>query len=39
MLPGTTDVWAVGASSNFGIDPEFDLLEVPQTLVLFTPAG
>jgi hypothetical protein len=38
-LPGTTDVWTVGAYSNFGIDPEFDLLEVPQTLVLFTPAG
>jgi hypothetical protein len=39
MLPGTTDVWAVGADSNFGIDPETDLLQVPQTLVLFTPAG
>jgi hypothetical protein len=39
MLPGTTDVWVVGADSNFGIDPESDALEVPQTLVLFTPAG
>jgi hypothetical protein len=38
-LPGTTDVWTVGADSNFGIDPESDLLQVPQTLVLFTPAG
>jgi hypothetical protein len=38
-LPGTTDVWTVGGFSNFGIDPESGLLQVPQTLVLFTPAG
>lgn len=38
-LPGTTNVWVVGASSTFGIDPEDGFLQVPQTLVLFSPIG
>jgi hypothetical protein len=38
-LPGTTDVWNVGAWSSFGIDFEDGFLQVPQTLVLFSPLG
>src|SRR3954454_18833012 len=38
-LPRTTDVWSVGASSTFGIDFEDGFLQVPQTLVLFSPIG
>ena len=38
-LPGTTDVWSVGASSTFGIDFENGFLQVPHTLVLFSPIG
>lgn len=38
-LPGSGDVWVVGASSKFGIDPETGLLQVPLTLVLFSPIG
>lgn len=38
-LPGSGDVWVVGASSRFGIDPETGFLQVPLTLVLFAPIG
>ena len=38
-LPRTKRVWAVGASSNPGVDPETGLLQTPLTLVLFTPIG
>lgn len=33
----SNDVWSVGAFSSNGIDPEFGFLQVPQTLVLFSP--
>lgn len=38
-LPGSADVWVVGGSSRFGIDFEDGFLQVPQTLVLFSPIG
>jgi hypothetical protein len=38
-LPGTTDVWSVGAASRFGIDFEDGFLQLPRTLVLFSPIG
>jgi hypothetical protein len=38
-IPASRTVWAVGAFSNFGDDPEFGLLEVPQTFVLVAPQG
>jgi len=38
-LPGTGNVWVVGASSQNGIDIETGLLQTPITLVLFTPIG
>jgi len=38
-LPGSTNVWVVGGSSTFGIDPEDGFLQVPKTLVLFSPIG
>jgi hypothetical protein len=38
-LPGSGNVWIVGASSRFGVDPETGLLQVPQTLVAFSPIG
>ena len=38
-LPGTTDVWVVGASSIPGIDFETGFLQLPKTLVLFSPIG
>ena len=34
-LPGTTDVWAAGATTVDGIDPESGFLQVPITLMLF----
>ena len=34
-LPGTTNVWAAGALSRNGTDPETGFLEVPRTLLLF----
>ena len=34
-LPGTKNVWAAGASSQNGTDPETGLLEVPLTLLVF----
>jgi hypothetical protein len=37
--PGAPNVWTVGASSTFGIDFEDGFLQVPQTLVLFSPIG
>lgn len=39
VLPGTSDVWSVGGASRFGIDPESGFLQVPKTLVLFSPIG
>jgi hypothetical protein len=38
-LPGTTNVWSVGGFSRFGIDFESGFLQVPRTLVLFSPIG
>jgi hypothetical protein len=38
-LPGTGNVWGVGAFAQNGTDPETGFLIVPQTLVLFTPIG
>ncbi|MFN7997625.1 MAG: hypothetical protein U0Q18_28665 [Bryobacteraceae bacterium] len=38
-LPNSTNVWAVGASAPFGVQVETGLLQVPLTLVLFTPVG
>jgi len=39
VLPGTTNTWSVGASSKPGIDPETGFLQLPLTLVLFSPIG
>ncbi|HKS76917.1 MAG TPA: hypothetical protein VJQ82_27155 [Terriglobales bacterium] len=39
VLPGTTNVWSVGASSKPGLDPETGFLQLPLTLVLFSPIG
>jgi hypothetical protein len=36
-VPGTSNLWLVGAFSTNGDDPETGLLIVPQTYVLFTP--
>jgi hypothetical protein len=33
-LPGTSDVWMVGAYSDVGVDPETGFLQLPKTLVL-----
>jgi hypothetical protein len=38
-LPGTTDVWSVGGASRVGIDFENGFLQLPKTLVLFSPIG
>ena len=38
-LPGTTNVWSVGAWAPNGTDPETGLLIVPRSLVLFSPIG
>jgi hypothetical protein len=38
-LPGTTNVWGVGAWAPNGTDPETGLLIVPKSLVLFSPIG
>ena len=38
-LPNSNDVWTVGGSAKFGVDAETGLLQVPRTLVLFTPIG
>jgi hypothetical protein len=38
-LPGSNSVWTVGASSKNGADLESGLLQLPRTLVLFTPIG
>lgn len=38
-LPGTTNVWSVGGASRLGTDPGTGFLQVPQTLVLFSPIG
>jgi hypothetical protein len=38
-LPGTQNVWGVGAFSTDGTDPETGLLNVPKTLVIFSPIG
>jgi hypothetical protein len=35
-LPGSSDVWAVGAYSIPGVDPETGFLQVPKNLVLFS---
>jgi hypothetical protein len=36
-LPGTTDLWSVGAFAPNGIDPESGFLQLPKTMVLFSP--
>ena len=38
-LPGTGNVWSVGAAAQNGTDPETGFLIIPKTLVLFTPIG
>jgi hypothetical protein len=38
-LPGISEVWAVGAYSDPGIDFETGLLQLPKTLVLFAQNG
>ena len=38
-LPNTRRVWSVGASSNAGVDPESGLLQLPLTLVEFSPVA
>jgi hypothetical protein len=38
-LPNTQNVWIGGAFSLVGIDPEFGLLQIPKSLVMFTPIG
>jgi hypothetical protein len=38
-LPGTTNVWSVGGFSRQGIDFEDGFLQLPKTLVLFSPIG
>jgi hypothetical protein len=38
-LPGSSDVWAVGADSLPGLDFESGFLQVPRTLVLFSSGG
>jgi len=38
-LPGNSDLWAVGAYSEPGIDFETGLLQLPKTLVLFSGNG
>jgi hypothetical protein len=38
-LPNTQNVWVGGAFSLVGIDPEFGFLQIPKTLVLFSPIG
>jgi len=38
-LPKTKRVWTVGAASEPGVDPETGLLQLPLTLVLFSPIG
>jgi hypothetical protein len=36
---GSRQVWAAGASSTLPFDPETGLLQLPLTLVLFSPIG
>src|SRR5205085_890863 len=38
-LPGTGNVWVVGGWSPFGDDPETGLLQVPRTIIMFSPLG
>lgn len=38
-LPGTTNVWTVGAWAQNGTDPEDGFLILPRSLVLFSPIG
>lgn len=38
-LPGTGNVWGVGAFSRPGIDFDDGSLQIPQTFVLFSPIG
>ena len=38
-LPGTADIWGVGAWSQNGTDTETGLLIIPKSLVLFSPIG
>jgi hypothetical protein len=38
-MPGTAEVWTVGAYSDPGIDFETGLLQLPKTLVLFSANG
>jgi hypothetical protein len=38
-LPGSTELWTVGAFSSNQTDPETGFLIVPQTLVLFSPTS
>lgn len=39
VIPGTRKVWVGGALSPNGTNFEFGVLDVPRTLVLFTPIG
>jgi hypothetical protein len=38
-LPGTPDVWSVGAWAKNGTDPEDGFLILPRSLILFSPIG
>src|SRR5262249_22259677 len=38
-VPNTRNIFVGGAFSNVGIDPEFGFLQIPKTLILFTPIG
>jgi hypothetical protein len=38
-VPNTRNIFVGGAFSNVGIDFEFGLLQIPKTLVLFSPIG
>lgn len=38
-VPGTSDIFGVGAWSQNGTDPETGLLIIPKSLVLFSPIG
>lgn len=38
-LPNSARVWTVGASTSSGVDPESGLLQLPLTLVEFSPIG
>jgi hypothetical protein len=39
VLPASGNIWVVGGWSPFGDDPETGLLQVPRTIVMFSPIG